>query len=190
MVDDDRLPDMALALTEHRHPWTEDEYFALGETVDRVELFDGSLLLSPSPNRRHQRISRRLANALEPAARQAGFEVDEAVNVRLRQGRVSIPDIVVAQPADLDTLVLDAGQVALVCEITSTNVGADRITKMHYYAEAGIPRYLIVEPKGPVLELYRLDGDRYVPEASAGPGERLLFTEPVVAEIDPASLMQ
>lgn len=29
---------------------------------------------------------------------------------------------------------------------------------MHYYAQAGIPRYLIVDPEGPVLELYKLDG--------------------------------
>ena len=61
---------------------------------------------------------------------------------------------------------------------------------MNCYAEAGIPRYLIVEPKEPTLELYRLDGDRYVPEASAGPGERLLFTDPIIAEIDPASLVE
>ena len=35
-----------------------------------------------------------------------------------------------------------------------------------------------------------LDGDHYVEEQTAKPGERLLFTEPIVAEIDPASLAQ
>ncbi len=190
MSDDDTLDDMALSLTEHRRPWTEDEYFALGETGDRVELFDGSLLVSPSSTVRHQRISRRLANALEPAARQSGLDVIEAVNVRLRPGRVPIPDLVIMEPIALDTLVVDAYQVALVCEITSTNVSADRVTKMYYYADAGIPRYLIVDPTGPTLELYQLEGDKYVLEASAGPGERLLITEPVVAEIDPASLVE
>ena len=80
--------------------------------------------------------------------------------------------------------------VALVCEVTSTNVGTDRLLKMNCYADAGIPRYLIVEPEGPTLELYRLDRDRYVLEASAGPGEPLRLTEPVVAEVDPASLVQ
>jgi Uma2 family endonuclease len=189
MSTDDRLPDMALALTEHLRPWTEDEYFALGETVDRVELFDGSLVVTPAPNVRHQVVSRRLADVLDPPAREAGLTVYLTINLRPRNGRIFVPDLVVSRPVDLDTLVVDAPSIALVCEVTSTNAGTDRLLKMNCYAEAGIPRYLIVEPKGPVLELYKLDGDRYVPEASAGPGGRLLITDPVVVEIDPGSLV-
>jgi Uma2 family endonuclease len=188
MSDDDRLRDMALAVTEHGRPWTEDEYLALGETLDRVELVDGDLHMSPSPTRRHQRISRRLANVLEAAA--PDFDVDVDVNIRLRHGRILIPDVVLSRHGNLDGLITEAATILLVCEVLSTNVGNDRVTKMHLYAEAGIPRYLIVDPAGPVLELYKLDGDKYVPEASARPGERLLLTEPVVAEIDPASLAQ
>jgi len=41
---------------------------------------------------------------------------------------------------------------------------------------------------GPVLELYTLEGDRYVLDATAAPGEPLPLTAPVVARIDPASL--
>ena len=59
---------------------------------------------------------------------------------------------------------------------------------MHHYAVAGIPRYLLVEPKPLTLQLHRLDGDKYVEEARAVPGERLLFTAPIVTELDPASL--
>jgi hypothetical protein len=36
--------------------------------------------------------------------------------------------------------------------------------------------------------LYRLDDDKYVEEASAEPGTPLLFTDPIVTELDPASL--
>ena len=169
-------------------PWTEEEYFALGETNARVELFDGSLVVSPAPTAWHQKLSRRLANALEPAANEAGLEVYEAVNVRLRPGQIPIPDLVLAEPVDRETLVFEAQGVALICEITSTNAAADRVTKMHYYAAAGIPRYLLVDPKPLRLSLYRLDGKTYVEEASAGPGERLLFTAPILAELDPASL--
>jgi Uma2 family endonuclease len=180
---------MATEAFGHVFPWTEEDYFALGETKDRVELFDGSLVVSPAPSVRHQHLSRRLANALEPAAIEAGLEVYEAINLRLRPGRVPIPDLVVVRPVEKDTLVLDAGEVALVCEITSpSNAGHDRILKMHHYAAAGIPWYLLVEPQPLTLQLYRLDGDRYVEEASAVPGESLLFTAPIVTELDPASL--
>ena len=34
------------------------------------------------------------------------------------------------------------------------------------------------------MRLYRLDGDKYVEEASAGPGETLRLTEPVAATLD------
>jgi Uma2 family endonuclease len=179
---------MAAPAFEHVFPWTEEEFFALGETADRVELFDGSLLVSPAPTFRHQALSRRLANALEPAATEAGLEVYEAVNVRLRPGRVPIPDLVLVRPVDPDTLVVEAEDIALICEITSTNVAVDRVTKMHYYAVARIPWYLLVDPKPLSLSLYRLDGSNYVEEVSAVAGETLRFTAPITTELDPASL--
>jgi Uma2 family endonuclease len=190
MSDDARLDSMAAPAFEHVYPWTEEEFFALGETSDRVELFDGSLLVSPAPTVRHQVLGVALRNALHAAALQAGLEIYLAVNVRLRTGRVPISDLVIAQPVDLDTLVIEVRTVALVCEITSTNAATDRVLKMHYYSAAHIPFYLLVDPPAPTLQLFRLDGDHYVEEQKAGPGETLRFTAPIVTELDPASLGQ
>jgi Uma2 family endonuclease len=180
---------MSVAIFEHPEPWTEEEYLALGETSDRIELFDGSLLVSPAPTIRHQNICARLLKALEPAAEASGLAVYLAINVRLRPGRIPIPDLVIAHPVDEDALVLDARRAVLLGEVTSSDPGIDRIIKMNYYADAGVPWYLVVEPKVPTVHLYRLDADHYVEESSARPGQILRFTAPVVTDLDPAVLL-
>lgn len=178
-------------LGQHASPWTEEEYFALGETLDRVELFDGALVVSPSPSSRHQRVSYTLAKAIEAELR-PGTQVVLAVNVRLRPGRVVIPDLVVT--ADVDRTTFDAAEVALICEVVSpSHPSNDRVLKMHLYAEARIPWYLLVEPAedGPhlTLRLYRLSADGYVEHSNASDDQVLSMTEPVPVVLVPGSLV-
>jgi Uma2 family endonuclease len=181
----------AATIEAHGEPWTEEAYFALGETRDRIELFDGSLIVTPAPTGRHQKVSYRIHRAVETAAEAAGLEVVEAVNVRLRTGRVFIPDLVLVP--DVEQSTFEATDVILVCEIVSpSNAGTDRVLKFHLYAEAGIPWYLLVEPDGEslALTLYRLDGGGYVERAVAKGGQSLVMTEPINVTIDPARLLR
>jgi Uma2 family endonuclease len=171
-------------------PWTEEDYLALGETRDRVELFDGSLLVTPAPTPKHQHISRLLANALDGPVKAAGLEIFEAINIRLKKGRIPIPDLAIVTPVDPEQPVVDVRHVRLVCEIVSpNNPAADRVYKMQLYAEAGIPWYLLVETdRAVILQLFRLDGEHYVGHAAGAPGIPLELTEPISAVIDPATL--
>lgn len=180
---------MSTAAFEHGILWTEEEFLALGETSDRVELFDGSLHVTPSASVHHQRCSYRLHVALDGAAAAAGLEVLENINVRLRPDRIPISDLAITEPIPTDRLVVDAALVRLVCEIVSpSNAATDPVLKMHYYAEAGIPWYLLVEQEPLGLTLFRLDGAHYVPSAKAEVGTVLRMVEPVQVDLDPAAL--
>lgn len=180
---------MSVAASKHVGPWTEADYLALGETPDKIELVDGSLLVSPRPSLRHQRIATKLITAFDAPAEAAGLLVLPEVNLRLGSGRIVEPDILVAD-SDLTGGIVEAVEAELVCEIVSPgNAGTDRLLKPQLYAAAGIAWYLRVEQSDPVeLWLYRLHGERYELFAAAGRNETLRSDDPFAIALDTRTL--
>jgi Uma2 family endonuclease len=181
---------MTATLGDHPLAWTEQEYLALGETAERIELFDGGLQVTPAPTFRHQDISYALAAALQPVARAAGFRVRQAINLRLHPGRIPIPDLVVARDVDPGGSVMAAANVLMVCEIMSpSNAATDRVLKMHFYAEARIEWYLLIDPDEPTMQLFHYEDGGYRQHAAAAPGLPMTFPTPISVTVDPASLV-
>ncbi|MFC4071040.1 Uma2 family endonuclease [Actinoplanes subglobosus] len=181
-------------LDDHEGPWSETDYLALGETHHRIELLDGSLLVTPSPNDHHQEIMGNLRDSLRPAARTADLRAPQAPNIRLATGRILIPDLAVKK-GPTGAAVSDAADVVLVCEITSpSNTKIDRGLKMLAYAAAGIPWYLLAEPDftdypSVSLRLFRLADGAYIEHAVAKHGEKLTSQEPFAMSIDTTFLL-
>lgn len=177
-------------LFDHAGPWTEDDFLALPEDR-RIELLDGELLVSPGARHAHQRLSFRLAAALDAAA-PADLEVLEAINVRVAPGRILIPDIAVINNPGADLVVSDAADVVLTVEIVSPgSVLRDRAIKPQLYAAGGILRHLRVEvsDEGPTAFAYRLHDGRYQEIARVEPGQRLRLADPFTIDVDLSELM-
>jgi Uma2 family endonuclease len=142
-------------------PLTEADYFQVGPTAARVELWDGTLHACPRETPRHQLIQGALASALRTG--RENMHILPSVPVRLDAGRIAVPDIVVTGAIDLDAAIIDASSVRLVCEVVSANSAAvDRALKMYSYAAAGIPCYLLAEQEYNSLYSYVLTEGVYV----------------------------
>jgi Uma2 family endonuclease len=124
------------------------------------ELWDGNVLVRPGPSPRHQLIIEALASALRVG--RGDLQVLVGVTVRLNDQRMVVPDIVVTGAIDLDEPVVDASSVRLVVEVVSpASTTVDHTLKMHGYAEAGIPWYLLVEQDTHALRGHFLVGGAY-----------------------------
>ncbi|WP_238598450.1 Uma2 family endonuclease [Saccharothrix sp. ALI-22-I] len=159
-------------LLDHDGPWTLDDVMALPEeTLQRVELVDGSLLMSPGGTVRHQRLASRITEALH-AACPPGLEAIAGLNLEVSDTRMLIADFTV-NVAGEDGLLLPVADLLLAGEVLSpSNKFNDLVLKRKLYAEAGVPFYLVVDPKDAVAAatLFELKAGEYVEIARSEDG--------------------
>jgi Uma2 family endonuclease len=130
------------AVFAHAGPWTEDDYFALPDVPSRVELVDGSLLVTPLSSVPHQRLIMAVSILFATACAGSGWESLPGANIRLWQDHIRAPDVVVIR-SGMQMLKVAVGDVLVLVEITSPgNFRQDMIVKHGDYAEAGVPFYL------------------------------------------------
>jgi Uma2 family endonuclease len=127
-----------------------------------IEIVDGMVVVSPGASKRHNRIARVLANALDAAAG-PDWNADTDIDVRLQDVPLTNrrPDVVVYRADTIDINPTRPGHVLLAVEIVSPgSETTDRVVKLDQYARAGIAFYWRVEltaTRIPVVYTYLLD---------------------------------
>lgn len=128
---------------------SEEEFLSLPESLDRIELIDGEVIVSPSPIFWHQEVLRRLLFAL---GRWAEGKVDVTVaqaplDVRFAPNRILQPDAMVFLDHIARSQMGPIDRIPEICiEVLSSNRAYDRVTKRFVYGGAGVLEYWIVDP--------------------------------------------
>jgi Uma2 family endonuclease len=142
---------------------TAEEYAAwTKEQCAGIEIVDGMVLASPSASKRHNRLARLLANALDAAAG-PDWNADTDFDVRLQDVPLNNrrPDVTVYRADTIDVAPTRPEHVLLVVEVVSPgSETTDRIVKADQYARAGIQFYWRVEQAAtgtPLVYTYVLD---------------------------------
>lgn len=152
--------------TKARRLWTYDEVLAeLPETNQGMELWDGELVMSPSPRPGHQKVVLRIARLLEDFVlpRQLGEVFVSPLDVVLSPRRVVQPDVIFVSQAN-GGIIQDRihGAPDLLVEVVSEGTWRrDRIEKKALYEQFRVAEYWMVDPEARTIEVFALTQGAY-----------------------------
>ncbi|GAV45298.1 Uma2 family endonuclease [Streptomyces acidiscabies] len=146
-----------------RAPITADAYDSwTEEQCVGIEIVEGTAVTIPSASKRHTRLARHLANALDTAGGPV-WNADTDFDVRLQDIPLTNrrPDVVVYRADTIDITPTRPEHVLLVVEVVSPgSETTDRVVKTDQYAKSGIAFYWSVEQAAtgvPLVYTYVLD---------------------------------
>ncbi len=155
--------------------YTYDELIAeMAETNQPHELWDGELIMAPSPFFSHQKIAFRFHRALidwvEP--RDLGEVVGAPIDMVLSPHRVVQPDVAFIAKERLNIIErVIMGPVDLAAEVISLGGrNRDRIEKRDLYEQYGVKEYWIIDPEPQTVEVLHMVNSRYELVMRSGPG--------------------
>ncbi len=177
------------ALPQSR-PLTALDLDALREVEDghRYELIDGSLIVTPAPRPVHQDVAFALARMLHEA-RSPELKVFMApVDVRIDDGTVLQPDILVVPRSEVGDR-FARGPVLAVEVLSPSTRAIDLTLKKARYERAGCTSYWVVDPEGPSLSAWELREGRYEQVADAQAPTNVVLTSPFRVDVSLADLL-
>lgn len=156
------------------------DYRHLPDDGLRYEVLDGELVVSPSPSRRHQQLSKRLQFELYKHVEvdhQLGEVYDAPFDVILADDNVLVPDLIYVareRQALFSQRGLD-GAPDLVVEILSPSTRSrDLGVKRRIYARFGVRELWLVDPERDMVDVHRLVDGELELAGTYGPGDDLV----------------
>ena len=177
-------------MTSPRRRATYDDLVKVPDTMV-AEIIDGDLIVSPRPATPHAFAGSLIGSDLigsfhgppGSGARSGGWWILFEPELHFEED-VLVPDLAGWRRERLPVLPNVAAMTQApdwACEILSPSTGAiDRGRKMRLYAREGVDHLWLVDPLARTLEVYRLEGGRWIVASTHG-GEDLVRAEPFAA---------
>ncbi|MGI8938811.1 MAG: Uma2 family endonuclease [Iamia sp.] len=173
-------------------PLTVGDFMRLPDGPPRFELIDGALVVNPPPIPRHARDTTNLTLVLH-AACPAHMEVFGSPVAWVADDRnVLEPDVSVCRREDVGEKRLDLPPLLCVEILSPSTRRRDLTVKRDTYERGGVAAYWVIDPDGPRLIAWDLDGDTgtYVERADLTGEATFSATVPFPVTIDIASLVR
>lgn len=178
---------MERVTTLPRRPLTVDDLASMPDDGHRYELIDGTLIVSPSPSLRHQRVHSRLMKLLLVAC-PPGLDVLSApLDVVLADDTSVQPDLLVVADDLPGPKVVEPPILAVEILSPSSRL-VDLNLKRARYERAGVPSYWVVDPDELTLVAWELREGEYVEVAAVAGDEVWQAERPFAVAVMPGGL--
>ena len=159
-------------------PRSYDDYAALPPDLQRWELIEGELFMSPAPTSFHQKLITRLvwmlAEQLETSGSASVFPAP--FDVILSRNTTVQPDVVVIRKERIQLVTprgLEAPPDLAIEVVSASSKVQDRAVKRSLYAKFGVPEYWLVDPDAQNVEILVLGQGAYGQHVIFGAGDVL-----------------
>ena len=149
------------SLLPRSRPLTRDDLDAMPDDGHRYELIDGTLIVSPAPVLRHQRVVAGLYRTLHGRCPTDLEVLFAPFDVALSDSTVLQPDLLVARRCDLTDRDLPVAPLLAVEVLSPSTRHIDLMLKRSRFEAAGCPAYWVVDPDQSSLRAWQLRDDAY-----------------------------
>jgi Uma2 family endonuclease len=159
----------------------------------RYELYDGALVVTPSPALLHQLVTSNLFGRLHAAAPAHYRVLTAPLDWRAGPASMFEPDLLVIERSTIDVAAkrLESPPILAIEILSASTRSFDLGAKRLAYATAGLQHYWIVDPDEPSITLLTLDsaGREYVEVGRAVGNEGVSAETPFAVTLRPRDLV-